>query len=166
MKETSGVYKITCLENNMIYIGSSKNVKTRIYNHKYCLKNNSHHNFYLQQDYNLYGLENFKFEALETCDNDYLGLEQKYLDELKPFHKLGRGYNINETSNGVQTTGFRFFTKNHKCYIKQNGYHVVMPITFEEYFEKSREELCEECEGFTTLGYLIDDMIICDPDLE
>lgn len=166
MKKVSGVYKITCLKNGMIYIGSSKNVKTRISNHKYSLRNNLHHNFYLQEDYNIYGLENFKFEILKTCENNYLELEQKYLDKLKPFYKLGRGYNINETSSGVQTTDFRFFTKNHKCYIKQNGYPVVMPITFEEYLDKSREELCEECEGFTTLDYLKDDMIMCDPDLE
>ena len=166
MKNVSGVYKITCLKNGMIYIGSSNNVGSRLSNHKYNLKNNSHHNYYLQEDYNLYGINNFKFEILETCEDNYLDLEQKYLDKLKPFYKLGRGYNINEKSSGVQTTGFRFFTKNGQSYIKQNGYHTPMPITAEEYFTKSREELCEECEGFTTLDYFEEEMILCNPDWE
>jgi group I intron endonuclease len=166
MKSVSGVYKITCLKNGMIYIGSSKNIRSRLSSHKYNLKNNSHHNHYLQEDFNLYGINNFKFEILETCNDEYLELEQKYLDELEPFFKLGTGYNINEKSSGVNTTGFRFFTKGGKCYVKQNGYRVPMPITFDEYYSKSREELCEECEGFTTLDYLEEDMIMCNPDWE
>lgn len=168
MKKLSGVYKITCLKNGMIYIGSSNNVSKRLSNHRYNLKNNSHHNYYLQEDYNIYGVENFKFEKLEMCDEscDYLELEQKYLDELKPFYKLGKGYNINEKSSGVQTTGFRFIKKDGGIYVKQNGYPVAMPITWNEYYDKSREELCEECEGFTTLDYFEEEMILCNPDWE
>lgn len=168
MKKASGVYKITCLKNGKIYIGSSRNISSRISGHKYTLKHNTHHNYYLQADYNLYGLDNFKFEVLEVCGetDDYLVLEQKYLDMLKPFFKLDNGYNINEKSSGVNTTGFRFFTKNGSCHVKQNGYLKPMPITFEEFHNKSREELCEECEGFTTLDYLEDEMILCNPDWE
>lgn len=165
-KAKSGVYKITCLENGMIYIGSSKNIGARMSSHRYNLKKHSHHNYYLQEDYNLYGKNSFKFEILETCEDGHLELEQKYLDELKPFHKLDRGYNIKEKASGGQTTGFRFFTKGHELYVKQNGYKVPMPITYEEYISKSREDLCEECEGFTTLDNLEYEMIMCNPDWE
>jgi len=165
MKKVSGVYKITCIENGMIYIGSSKNISGRLSKHKNLLKNNKHHNFYLQDDFNFYGINNFKFEILETCnEDDYLNLEQKYLNELKPFYKLGRGYNINEKSSGVQTTGFKIFNDGNKHYVQQIGYSVHMPITDNEYYSKSREELCEECEGFTTLDYMNDDLILSNPE--
>lgn len=148
----------------MIYVGSSKNINNRILNHKYNLKKNTHSNHHLQSDFNLYGIDSFTFEILEKCkDGDHFGLEQKYLDELMPFYKLGNGYNIAEIAGGMQTSGFRFFVNGTKLYIKQNGYPVPMPITYEEYIYKTREQLCEECEGFTTLDYLEEDLLLSDP---
>lgn len=164
-KYKSGVYKITCLENGMIYIGSSKNISNRMSDHRYKLKKNTHHNYYLQDDYNTYGLDKFKFEILEKCDeDDCLSLEQEYLDKLKPFQKLDNGYNINEVAGGRQTSGFKFFVGNGNCHVKQIGYPVPMPITYEEYYSKTREELCEECEGFTTMDYLEEDILRCNPE--
>lgn len=149
----------------MIYVGSSRNINRRISSHKCNLKKNRHSNYYLQSDYNLYGIDGFAFEVLEKCeDGQHLELEQKYLDELKPFHKLGNGCNIAEIAGGMQTSGFRFFVEIDKCYIKQAGYPVPMIISHEEYLNKTREELCEECEGFTTLDSFEEDLLLSNPD--
>lgn len=78
-----GIYKITNILNNKIYIGSSNNIEERLINHKSMLRNNSHTSIHLQRAYNKSNIDNFKFEILEECD---LGLlnerEQYYLDTL------------------------------------------------------------------------------------
>jgi group I intron endonuclease len=61
----SGVYKLTNLSNNRIYIGSAKGFKQRWYKHHYALKNNKHSNRFLQADYNKCGEYFFKFEFTE-----------------------------------------------------------------------------------------------------
>ena len=90
-----GIYKITCTINNRIYIGSSMNIQQRWTTHKRELNNNEHDNMFLQRDWNRYGEENFTFEILEECEfGTQYTVEQKYLNELKPFFKDGTGYNI------------------------------------------------------------------------
>lgn len=53
MDKRAGVYIIKDLETGGEYIGSSKNIKNRIYKHFYKLKMGTHHNNYLQSVYNL-----------------------------------------------------------------------------------------------------------------
>lgn len=62
----SGVYRIICLVTNLIYIGSSVNLKSRRrghFNDKYYYQHNPH----LRRAFKKYGKENFKFEVLEYC---------------------------------------------------------------------------------------------------
>ncbi len=97
MKTICGVYKITCLINDKIYIGSSNNIKKRWKVHKNELNKNNHDNMFLQRDWNRFGEKNFIFEVLEECKiTEQYVMEQKYLDELQPFYKDGTGYNINK----------------------------------------------------------------------
>lgn len=85
----SGVYKITNLVNNKIYIGSSCKLKNRKREHFYGLKSNKHGNPRLQNSYNKYGEDNFSFEIIETCDLDSLLIrEQYYIDILDPFFNI------------------------------------------------------------------------------
>jgi len=92
----SGVYKITCLANNRVYIGSSNNIHRRIIEHKSDLKLNKHHNRFLQKDYNKYGLSAFQFDVVCYCDVDKLLLkEQQIIDKYKI---ISRDYN-NITQN-------------------------------------------------------------------
>lgn len=72
------VYKITCISNNRVYIGQTKNFKNRRGYHLYKLKQQNHGNRYLQKDYNLYGKENLIFEILEECDIDNLLERETY----------------------------------------------------------------------------------------
>nr|YP_009184857.1 putative GIY-YIG homing endonuclease [Jenufa minuta]ALO63010.1 putative GIY-YIG homing endonuclease [Jenufa minuta] len=61
-----GLYKITCLKNNKIYIGISLNVLSRLGRHTDNLEKNRHDCFELQQDFNQFGKKSFTFEAIET----------------------------------------------------------------------------------------------------
>jgi group I intron endonuclease len=66
--DNPGVYKILCLLNNKAYIGkSNRNVDEREYEHFKELKANIHWCKELQEDFNKYGIDNFKFEVLEYC---------------------------------------------------------------------------------------------------
>lgn len=79
----SGVYAIVNELNGHKYIGSSKDIKNRWYQHRSKLKNNKHHSPHLQNAYNKYGEHRFYFCVLETCENvrnTILFLEQKYLN--------------------------------------------------------------------------------------
>lgn len=85
----SGIYYLNNKFNNKLYIGSSKNIRTRIYNHKNKLKYNKHNNPYLQNVVNKYGLDCFNIGILEKCDEKNLLIkEQYYLDNMKPEYNL------------------------------------------------------------------------------
>ena len=89
-----GVYKIVCLINNKLYIGSSYNIKNRISIHKYKLKAGKHENIHLQRAWNKYGEDNFKFEVVEECLIEVLRLrEQDWINSLKVCD-VNIGYNI------------------------------------------------------------------------
>ncbi len=90
----SGIYKITNIINDKIYIGSAINFKQRWYQHKYYLKLNKHQNKYLQNAWNKYGNDSFIFEIVEYCEKEKLiEQEQKWMDLTKCFN-LEIGYNL------------------------------------------------------------------------
>jgi group I intron endonuclease len=89
----TGIYRITCLANSKIYIGSSFDIDKRWKVHKNQLNKNKHINIFLQNSYNKYGSENFKFEILEECEKEnLLQLEQKWMDETKCYDRKN-GFN-------------------------------------------------------------------------
>lgn len=74
-KTISGIYIITNLENNKIYIGKSQRVRERLISHFADLSRNEHPNKGLQEDYNKG--HNFKCEILQN------------FNEIKPFISIG-----------------------------------------------------------------------------
>lgn len=89
MLNKSGIYKITNVLNGKCYIGSAVNIKKRWYLHKSDLRLNKHHSPHLQNSWNKYGKENFKFEVLFYCDKEELiKCEQIYFDELLPEYNV------------------------------------------------------------------------------
>lgn len=90
-----GIYKITCLNNRKVYIGSAIDLKSRISNHKNSLLKNIHKNSHLQAAYNLYGIQNFVFEIIEYVENkqNLLNREQYWMDTTKCYDKK-IGFNI------------------------------------------------------------------------
>lgn len=103
-KKTCGIYAIKNIVNGKFYVGStSKNFNYRWNSHIYELNKNTHNNNYLQKAWNKYSMSNFVFQILEIADKslskaDIFKLEQKYLDELKPFPTVG--YNLNSEAKG------------------------------------------------------------------
>lgn len=87
------IYKITNIVNDNFYIGSTNNFKRRMFQHKSQLKNNKHSNKKLQNSYNKYGLDNFKFEIVEECEDRFIR-EQFFIDTLTPV------FNIIKTAGG------------------------------------------------------------------
>ena len=78
----SGIYKIVNLQTDKYYVGSTKDFKKRKQNHFSGLKNNYHPNKHLQNAYNKYGADNFKFEIIEYVKEELLlDIEQSYLDD-------------------------------------------------------------------------------------
>ncbi len=98
----SGIYKITNLVNNKCYIGSSKDYKQRIRQHKNMLLYNNHCNKHLQSSYNKYGKENFKFELVELISEEELITNEihyiKLFECLNPFKGYNKATEIRNTS--------------------------------------------------------------------
>lgn len=83
MPKVSGVYGIAAPSGNL-YVGSSKNIRTRIKQHYAMLARSNHHSDALQAAYNKYG-DNLSPFVLEECAvSDLIAVEQKYIDALKP----------------------------------------------------------------------------------
>lgn len=92
---SSGIYQITNIINNKIYIGSSSNIEKRWKKHKTELNTKNHHSKHLENAWHLYGHDKFKFSVLEVIHNtnDLLSREQHYLDYYKPYLEEN-GYNV------------------------------------------------------------------------
>ncbi len=88
-----GIYLITNLTNQKIYIGSSNYIQHRWLSHKSLLRRQKHPNPHFQSAWNKYGEQSFELQVLEECQSeDLITIEQYYLDWLEPFEE--RGYNI------------------------------------------------------------------------
>ena len=64
----TGIYKITNIENNKVYIGQSTKIEERWEQHLDDLRSNSHHSKTLQYEYNMFGEDTFRFEVIENFD--------------------------------------------------------------------------------------------------
>lgn len=91
------VYKITNVQSNQMYVGSTINIEQRKTQHFSSLRNNSHHCVFLQRAFNKYKEDNFVFEvvALFESEDTCREFEQLVLDEA--YDSL---YNTSKTAGG------------------------------------------------------------------
>lgn len=83
----SGVYQINNIVTGAIYIGASRNIRRRIYSHFCSLRHNYHENPHLQEDYDEYGEDSFRFKMLFACNPEELHeYEQRYITQLNPVY--------------------------------------------------------------------------------
>ena len=84
---TTGVYKIKCMKNGKVYIGSSAwSTRLRLRAHRNLLRRGKHYSPYLQRSWNLYGEEAFEFITVEECAaSKCLKREQYWLDKTKAY---------------------------------------------------------------------------------
>lgn len=111
-----GIYKITNLIDNKVYIGQTVNYRKRKNSHLSSLKENKHHNEHLQRAFNKYGENSFEMELLEECKIEELDdIEIKYIKELDTCNH-DKGYNM---MYGGQI--YREFTKEVRLKMSEAG---------------------------------------------
>ena len=122
-----GIYKITNLINQKIYIGQSVNIEERWKQHEYKAFNikEKGYNSAIHAAFRKYGVENFKLDILEECLPEELDSKERYwietLNSLSP-----NGYNI--------LAGGQQFRKTKFC-----------PICNKPLSKGSGIRLCREC---------------------
>ncbi len=93
----SGIYTITNLINNKIYVGYTCNFENRKTNHINLLRGNYHSNSLLQRAWNKYGESNFRIEILEEVDREFLASQENYWSNLLRVTNKKYGYNLRPT---------------------------------------------------------------------
>lgn len=100
----AGVYCITCIVNNKKYIGCSKNIYSRINNHKYSLEKQSlkQENQYFIDDFKKYGYKKFNYEVLEYTSENLKDKEFYYINLYDTINRK-KGYNLrrDNSKNGM-----------------------------------------------------------------
>lgn len=90
-QKISAVYKIVNEVTGDFYVGSSKNVKERLAQHKRISVWKQQPNNPLYKDMQKYGIENFRFQVLVQVEPEYLTeTEQKFIEMLKPTYNSNR----------------------------------------------------------------------------
>lgn len=111
-----GIYQIVNTVNKNKYIGQSINIKDRIIRHRYQLNNNIHNNQKLQNAWNKYGEDFFKFEILIRCNKQSLKKLEK--QEVQKISKNNR-YNISKNYDNLYGANNPFYGKKHTKRFKQ-----------------------------------------------
>jgi group I intron endonuclease len=102
-KIISGIYCIENIDNGLKYIGYAQNIRSRWKYHKDRLNHNNHDNSYLQNAYNKYGLDKFKFyivQELEKNEELLKSMEIYWICYYNSFRGDGGGYNLTRGGDG------------------------------------------------------------------
>lgn len=89
----SGVYYIKNKLNGKVYIGSSKDISSRLSTHfgRDCKNNHTNQDRPLYGDIYKYGRDNFEWGILELCEPcDLIELEKKWYDKINPEYNFIR----------------------------------------------------------------------------
>lgn len=100
-----GIYKITNIVNNKIYIGQSKDIYKRWKSHIY-LSTKGKQAIYCAM--RKYGLDNFLFSIEEICSPELLDEKEKFFINKYNSQITNSGYNMTE---GGQSCGYTFLQK-------------------------------------------------------
>lgn len=96
-----GIYKIENLINGKVYIGQSIDIEKRWRVHKTELNNNKRVGSHLQNAWNKYEEENFKFEVIEECLKEELNKKEKYWIAYYKNNAYGV-YNLTDGGDGIK----------------------------------------------------------------
>lgn len=103
LSHKSGIYKITNIFNQKIYVGSAVNLQARFNSHKTNLRANKHHSKKLQNSWNKNGENSFEFSVIEFTEKENLIIrEQFYFDLLYSFG--ANGYNTAKIAGSLLGT--------------------------------------------------------------
>jgi group I intron endonuclease len=95
----SGIYKIINIEDGKVYIGSAVWLQHRWIDHRSQLNNNIHYSTYLQNAWNKYGENGFKFETVEVIEDKtkLIEREQYWINYYRSYER-DHGYNLSPTA--------------------------------------------------------------------
>ena len=99
-KISCGIYIITNLINNKVYIGKSNNIQRRFMEHKSPYEWSRTPNKPLYLAFVKYGLINFSFDIIEECDINILNEREKYWIDFYNSTNRDIGYNILSGGDG------------------------------------------------------------------
>lgn len=122
MKKICGIYKITCLIDNKVYIGQSSNINRRWTIHKNNLKKKKHENPKLQNYYNKYGETYFTYEIVEIILKENLSqyfINQRECYWMDRYEALDKEKGFNLSSGGSHGNNFVNKTKEEMIELKQ-----------------------------------------------
>ena len=102
-----GIYKITNLKNNKVYIGQSVNIKERwrCERSRPFQKRSQEYNSPLCRAIRKYSLKNFKFEIIEECSIDELDEREVYYIDMYRSSQEEYGYNLTDGGGGSRGHG-------------------------------------------------------------
>lgn len=107
----SGIYTITNKLDGKIYVGYTKHLSQRKWEHMSRLAYNTHTSAHLQNAVNQYGIENFEYETLEEYPEKLLVAMEHYWCNMLDTHNPERGYNILPTNPEGENKRMSEYTK-------------------------------------------------------
>ncbi|MBR5604201.1 MAG: GIY-YIG nuclease family protein [Bacteroidales bacterium] len=151
IENKSGIYEIYNTKNQKRYIGQSIHIRTRLFKHINELNKNQHKNQHLQNSWNKYNYDSFKFRVIEYCSVDELDSKEDYYISL--YHSndslFGFNYRIdNKTNRGLKWSEEQR-KKMQQQINKEGSYyknHTVPKETMEKAWNASRNKTWTEDE--------------------
>ena len=155
----SGVYKITNNITGDFYIGSSKNIENRWYQHRSPSCQKQHSNSKLYKAMANYGLDNFTFEIIEETA-DLRNREQYWIEQLKPSYNnfWAKGWNTercketrrrykkewNEIHRDERSAYGKAYRQAHRdeCLARMKDWHKANRIKHLDRMKAYRNKLC------------------------
>jgi len=110
IKKKAGIYQIECTATGKLYVGGTKDLHARWCVHLHGLENGQHSNSKLQNDFNEYGLDEFRFKVIEFVEEheQLTEREQCWMDKLEvigdggynmlPFAGSAKGVHLKEST--------------------------------------------------------------------
>lgn len=118
---TSGIYSITNTINGKRYIGKAKSIEDRWKDHTYKSRWKRFPNKTLYKAFQKYGVENFKFEIIEECEESIQNDRERFW--ISYYNSKKNGYNETDGGDGGETYDIRkrwgILTEDDVRYIRQ-----------------------------------------------
>lgn len=97
-----GIYKIVNQLNNKVYIGQSINIEQRFKHHIWEAFNEKHvqYNYFISRAIRKYGIDNFKLEIIEECEEEKLNEKEIYWINFYKSNNSKYGYNMTQGGDG------------------------------------------------------------------
>jgi group I intron endonuclease len=135
MNTNCGVYLILNTAKNKVYVGSSKNLKRRKYEYFRDLSLGNHCNSYLQNAYNKYGKDSFRFIEVEYCKEEELTKKEVEWIIFKKSNQSCFGYNLANPDRQFGKNGSEEFKEN----VRRKTYFYHYPNHTEENYQEWKE---------------------------